>query len=170
MSNIRAKTTKSDIDILLNFVERSQGLRILSIDTNEIKIVQSVDHKIFTFSSLEIIEILHRNDSDSRAFLQVNFQNSNKVLLTETLVGFKPQQTLGLDMSKLPKVVTTPDLMSVYEAIEEALGSDQIDHETEILKKVYISIISGGEKVGFELVEERQWINRLLGSRLRASA
>lgn len=170
MSNVRAKTTKSDIDTLLNFVERSQGLRVIQSQVEEVKIVQAVDDKTFTFLAKDIIEILHRHDSDSRLFLQVNFQNSNKVLLTETLVGFKPQQTLGLDMSKLPKVVTTPDLFSVYEAIEEALGSDQIDHETEILKKVYLSIIDGGEKVGFDLKKERRWINRLLGSRLRASA
>lgn len=164
------KTTKSDLDSILNFVERSQGLRALAIESDEIKIIQAVDSKVFCFRTQDITEILHRQDSDSRVFLQLNFQNSNKVLLTETLVGFKPNQTLGLDMAKLPKVVTTPDLQSVYEAIEEAMGSDQIDHEIEILKKVYLAIIDGGEKVGFELKEERRWINRLLGSRLRASA
>ena len=66
----------------------------------------------------------------------MNFQNSYKVLLTDNLIGFKPQETLGLDMTRIPKVVTTPDLFSVYEAIEESLGSDTQDHEVEILKKV----------------------------------
>ncbi len=162
--------TKSDLDSILNFIEGSQGLRAVGEDSEELKIIQTVDGKIFSFKVKEISEILHRQDVDSKTFLQINFQNSNKVLITESLVGFKPNQTLGLDMAKLPKVVTTPDLVSVYEAIEDAMGSDQIDHEIEILKKVYLAIVEGGEKAGFDLKEERRWLNRLLGSRLRASA
>jgi hypothetical protein len=68
-------------------------------------------------------------------------------------------------------VVTTPDLVSVFEAIEESLGADNgADQETEILKKVYLAIVTGGEKVGFDLEVERQWLNRLLASKFRASA
>ena len=35
-------------------------------------------------------------------------------------MGFKPVEIVGLDMSRIPKVVTTPDLVSVFEAIEDA--------------------------------------------------
>lgn len=164
------KSNKSDLDSILNFIERSQGLRSVGTDDGELKIVQTVDEKVFSFKLSQVSEVLHRQDSESRLFLQVNFQNSNKILLTENLVGFKPNQTFGLDMTKLPKVVTTPDLISVYEAIEDAMGSEHIDHEIEILKKVYLSIIDGGEKVGFDLKTERFWLNRLMGSKLRASA
>jgi len=170
LGNMRLKATKTELDSILNFVERATGLSALVSDDGDLQIVQDIDSKIFAFSMEEVTEVLHRQDAESKAFLQINFKNSNKVLLTETLVGFKPSQTLGLDMTKLPKVVTTPDLVSVFDAIEDAMGSDQIDHEIEILKKVYLAIVSGGEKVGFDLKDERRWLNRLLGSRLRASA
>ena len=38
-------------------------------------------------------------------------------------------------MAKIPKVVTTPDLLSVFEAIEESVSSDTPEHEIESLKK-----------------------------------
>lgn len=167
---MRMKSTKEDLDSILHFIDCSQGLKSLGIESGQLKIIQSADDKVFAFKLEDISEILHRQDLESKLFLQINFRNSNKILLTENLVGFKPQSTLGLDMTKLPKVVTTPDLLSVYEAIEEAIGTDQIDHEIEILKKVYLSIIDGGERVGFELKKERLWLNRLMGSKLRASA
>ena len=92
-------------------------------------------------------------------------------MLTDALVGFKPENVFGLDMSKLPRVVTTPDLISVLEAIEEGLSGDlPQDHEIEILKRVYQSILSGAELAGFELEFERNWIGRLAPTRFRASA
>lgn len=78
------------------------------------------------------------------------------MLLTDSLIGFKPTETVGLDMSRLPKVVTTPDLKSVYDAIEDSLSADVIQSaEVEILKKVYLSILLGAENIGFNLSEER---------------
>jgi hypothetical protein len=140
-------------------------------DTGRVQLRQDLDGKLFTFSSQDVNEVLHRADSEGKAFLQVNFKNGSKILLTETLIGFKPIETLGLDMSRIPKVVTTPDLVSVYEAIEESMGADNgNDTEVEILKKVYLAIITGGEKVGFDLTTERKWLNRLLASKLKASA
>lgn len=134
-------------------------------------ITQSVDAKVFSFQPNEVVEVLQRADSDGKAFLQVNFKSNLKVLLTENLVGFKPAEIIGLDMSRIPKVVTTPDLKSVFEAVEESLGAEAgLDHEAEILKRVYQAILTGAEKVGFELVSERVWFNRLAASRLQASA
>ena len=135
MSNMRLRSTKEDLDSILNFVDRALGLSARVGDGGDIIVRQDVDSKLFKFSVYNVIEILNRFDGEANPFLQLNFKSSQKVLLTDSLVGFKPHQTLGLDMNKLPKVVTTPDLVSVFEAIEEALGSDQIDHEIEILKK-----------------------------------
>ncbi|WP_413575618.1 hypothetical protein ACLVWU_14820 [Bdellovibrio sp. HCB290] len=171
MSNSKSKSTHAELDHILNFVDSSKGLRAKMNDTGRVQLRQDLDGKLFTFSSQDINEVLHRADSEGKAFLQVNFKNGAKILLTETLIGFKPIETLGLDMSRIPKVVTTPDLVSVYEAIEESLGADNgNDTETEILKKVYLAIISGGEKVGFDLAAERKWLNRLLASKFKASA
>ena len=91
-------------------------------------------------------------------------------MLTDNLVGFKPSETWGLDMSRIPKVVTTPDLHSVLDAIEDSLGSDQAESEVEILKKVYYSILTGAEKIGFELPFERRCLERLMATKMRASA
>ncbi len=171
MSNSKSKSTHAELDHILNFVDSSKGLRAKMNETGRVQLRQDLDGKLFTFSSQDVNEVLHRADSEGKAFLQVNFKNGAKILLTETLIGFKPIETLGLDMARIPKVVTTPDLVSVYEAIEESLGADNgNDTEVEILKKVYLAIISGGEKVGFDLAAERKWLNRLLASKFKASA
>ncbi|KYG67411.1 hypothetical protein AZI86_10505 [Bdellovibrio bacteriovorus] len=171
MLSTKSKSTHAELDHILNFVDGSKGLRAKINESGRVQIRQDLDGKLFSFNSTDVSEVLHRADSEGKPFIQVNFKNSTKVLLTETLVGFKPCETLGLDMARIPKVVTTPDLVSVFEAIEESLGADGgADQETEILKKVYLAIVTGGEKVGFDLEVERQWLNRLLASKLRASA
>jgi hypothetical protein len=171
LSNSKLKSTSTELDHILNFVDSSKGLRAKLNESGKVHIQQDLDAKVFCFSSAEILEVLHRTDSEGKAFIQLNFKSGNKVLLTDTLVGFKPTETLGLDMSRIPKVVTTPDLVSVFEAIEESLGADTgQDNEVEILKKVYQAILSGGEKVGFELNFERKWFNRLVSSKIRATA
>lgn len=160
----------AELDDILNYVDGSKGLSAQVSETGRVHVNQDIDNKVFSFYAYELGEILHRADTEGKPFLQLNFKNGNKVLLTETLVGFKPVETFGLDMNRLPKVVTTPDLLSVYEAIEEALGSDSVDHEVEILKKVYQAILLGAEKIGFDLPFERKWLNRLIATKIRASA
>lgn len=167
----KTKSTHAELDHILNFVDASKGLRAKISESGRVQISQDLDGKVFSFLTQDLSEILHRADSEGKPFIQVNFKNGAKVLLTESLVGFKPLETLGLDMGRIPKVVTTPDLVSVFDAIQESMGADNGgDQETEILKKVYMAIVSGGEKVGFDLSFERKWLNRLLASKFNASA
>ena len=167
----KSKSTVAELDHILNFVDSSKGLRAKINESGRVQIRQDLDGKLFSFSTQDVSEVLHRADSDGKPFLQVNFKNGLKVLLTETLIGFKPVETLGLDMTRIPKVVTTPDLVSVFEAIEESMGADNgLEQEVEILKKVYLAILTGAEKVGFDLSTERKWLNRLLASKFKASA
>lgn len=163
---------KSLLGDLVKFVDSTSGLSWENgREFDVIKIIQSVDGRIFSFCATDLSEVLERTDSDGKNFIQVNFRDGNKVLFTDTLVGFKPSQILGLDLTKIPKVVTTPDLMSVLEAIEDCLSSEIANaHELEILKKVYVSILNGGESVGFELATERNWLLRLPPSVYKASA
>lgn len=171
MANTKSKSTTTDLDNILNYVDSSKGLRAKVSESGGIEITQDIDGQGFTFHMQDIVEVLNRSDFEGKPFIQLNFKNNNKVLLTETLIGFKPTEILGLDMARLPKVVTTPDLKSVYEATEEALSSDSSsDHEVEVLKKVFLAILGGGEKVGFKLSKERFWANRLIASRTKASA
>lgn len=168
--SIKSKSTHAELDHILNFVDGSKGLRAKINESGRVQISQDADGKVFSFNAQDVNEVLHRADSDGKPFVQVNYKSGTKVLLTDTLIGFKPQEILGLDMTRIPKVVTTPDLVSVFDAIEESLGADNVDNEVEILKKVYMAIISGAESVGFDLAVERKWINRLIASRLRACA
>lgn len=171
MSNSKTRSTLPAVDHILNYVDSSKGLRARVTDNGKVSIAQDIDGKSMSFFASDVSEVLHRSDSDGKPFVQVNFKSGSKVLLTETLVGFKPFETMGLDMNRIPKVVTTPDLKSVLEAVEESLGSDSSqDHETEVLKKVFQAILLGAERVGIELPEERAWFNRLAASRLRAAA
>lgn len=159
------------LEEILAFVEQSAGLTSNVKESGEISIQQSIDGKLFRFNCEQLTEVLQRVDADGKQFIQVNFQSGNKVLFTDSLVGFKPRETLGLDMSKIPKVVTTPDLISVFEAIEESMSSDQApETEVEVLKKVFTAILQGGEAAGFDLAFERRWLARLVPSKFQASA
>lgn len=172
MSNSGAeKNPAIMLDEILRYVEGSSGLSSKLTAEGKIQVVQSVDKKIFGFDHDEVAEVLSRADGDGKPFLQVNFQSGSKVLLTDNLIGFKPSQIAGLDMGRIPKVVTTPDLVSVFEAIEETLGADVgNDSELEVLKKVFFAILGGGELAGFDLGDERKWISRLIASRVKVSA
>lgn len=159
------------LEEILEFVDHSTGLTSSVADTGKVSIQQSCDGKVFSFNSTQLSEVLRRTDGDGKAFIQINFSSGHKVLFTDTLVGFKPRETFGLDMAKIPRVVTTPDLVSVYEAIEDSLSSDlSPENEVEVLKKVYWAILHGGEMAGFDLNSEKEWLARLLSTRFRASA
>lgn len=156
---------------ILEYVESSGGLSSNVTDAGVISIYQAIDGKVFRFTDTQLSEVLQRFDSDGKPFIQVNFQSGSKVLFTDTLVGFKPRETVGLDMTKIPRVVTTPDLLSVFEAIEESMSSDNgPENEVEILKKVFQAILLGGETAGFDLGFERRWLASLTSSHLKASA
>jgi hypothetical protein len=166
-------SVKSDqlLDEVLSFIDNSTGLKSNVSDGGKVSIRQAADGKTFSFDYKIINGVLQRTDADGKKFIQINFHSGVKVLLTDTLVGFKPSEVTGLDMTKIPRVVTTPDLLSVFEAIEESLGSDSIpEQEIEILRRVFQAILQGGELAGFDLAPERSWIARLAPSRLKASA
>lgn len=168
-SSNKNKSTTTDLDSILNYVDSSRGLAARISEGGSVQIHQELDGKIFRFNSHDVSEILHRTDADGKPFIQLNFKRGHKVLFTDTLIGFKPVETLGLDVTRIPKVVTTPDLLSVFEAIEEAMGAEAGgENEVEILKKVYFSILAGAEQVGFDLAFERKWLNRLIASRASA--
>ncbi len=151
---------------ILDFVDKSSGLRAHVGENGKVSIFQRVDGKGLYFFVDNLFEVLHRTDSDGRLFIQVNFANGNKVLFTNALVGFKPSEIHGLDMAKIPRVVTTPDLVSVFVAIEEGLASEEVSgEELDVLRRVYAAIIHGGEMVGFDLQLERRWLNRLMLSK-----
>ncbi|MCB9072978.1 MAG: hypothetical protein H6623_05085 [Bdellovibrionaceae bacterium] len=158
MKRTKANTDcKNVVTEIKRFVDNSEGLQIVeSMLSDYIIIEQSLDQKRITINCFDLEEILYREDEAGKAFLQVNFGSGKKILITGTLIGFRPLGLFGLDMERLPKVVTTPDIQSVFEAIQEALHSTDEQEELDVLRKVYDSVICGGESVGFDLKEERK--------------
>jgi hypothetical protein len=153
-----------------DFVAKSAGLKSRVEDEARMHIKQNTDGKKIAFEIKDLEEVISRIDADGHVFLQVNFHNGKKILLTENLIGFKPVPSRGLDLSKLPKVVTTPDLLSVVEAIEDTISTppEQGD-ELDLLKRVFDSVLRGAEAVGFDIMPERLWLQSL-GRNTKASA
>lgn len=162
---------ESPIDQISQFAQCAIGLDVQLKKPGFIEIVQKTDGKALSISHDSIEEVLSRLDSEGEPFLQVNFLDGKKMLLTEKLVGFKPAVCIGLDMEKLPKVVTTPDLISVVEAIEETMHSEEpCTDEVKVLQRVFDSVLEGGEAIGFNLSSERAWLKRLAATKLKPSA
>lgn len=156
------KDSQDKLALIVDFVSTAQGLALNFCETNCIEVLQNIDGKAIKIREDDLDHVFKRRDASGQTFIQVNFTNGEKVLLTETLVGFKPQERFGLDMSRLPKVVTTSDIVSVFEAIQEALQDEVFNHEEiDTLKKVFESVVGGGEKIGFDLRTERNWLARL---------
>lgn len=164
-------TTVNPHSLIAEYITRTSGLELRGAEAGELVIFQRIDSKTIRFPVQTIEEVLERIDADGKNFLQVNFLDGRKILLTEKLVGFKPVQMKGLDLKKLPKVVTTPDLVSVVEALEESLSAnDPRDDEVEVLRRVFEAVLAGALAVGFEVEAEKSWANSFHNFRRRPSA
>ncbi|MGE0764395.1 MAG: hypothetical protein AB7N80_14025 [Bdellovibrionales bacterium] len=154
---------------IADFVAQSAGLKSWCLN-DRIEILQKTDGKRLAFHDTDVDEVIPRLDSDGQPFLQINFNSGKKILLTDNFIGFKPAQCVGLDMDRLPKVVTTPDLISVVEAIEESMTTQITNEEVDVLRRVFDSVLKGGESIGFDLTSERMWLQRITKSTGKASA
>jgi hypothetical protein len=163
-------TQEELLAIIEDYISVSQGLSSKRGADGQFTITQKGDSRSLTLKADELADVLTRKDAEGRTFVQVNFTTGRKILLTEQLVGFKPLAINEIDISKLPKVVTTLDLLSVFEAIEESISNAAPTDETEILKRVFQSILAGAEQAGFDLSNEKVWLKRLPSFTSKASA
>lgn len=164
--------TTDNVNTIINFIETAQFKNYV-FDESHIILVQSEDQKRIKFNFNDIEKVLERVDYDGSLFLQINFYNKTKILITKALVGFKPLEIVGFDSTKIPKVVTTVDLSSVKKAIEdlyEVEESYQTATEIDVLKKVYQSIMLGAEGVGFEIKAEKHWFGAFMLNQSAATA
>lgn len=157
---------------IISYVQGALGLDLRGPSgESRIKISQKTDGKVLSLVFDDVEEVISRVDTDGQGFLQVNFEDGLKILLTKELVGFKPATFPGLEMDKLPRVVTTPDLVSVIEAIEETMHSEDTHQvEVDVLRRVFSSVLKGGEAAGFDMASERAWIQRMTKVQVKASA
>lgn len=173
MNNSNAFGTGEQLlEQIFKYVDSTESLSFVECDlTDYFVIEQKIDQRKITVNKFDVEEVLSRTDEDGQEFLQVNFVSGKKILLTKKLVGFRPLTMFGLDMDKLPKVVTTPDIMNIFDAIQESLcHEDNSWEELEVLRKVYDSVVCGGESVGFDLNEERALFARIPTQVLPTSA
>lgn len=147
-------------EVIIQFVAQAHGLETKH-DQQHMEILQTADRKKLSFQFDHIEDVLVRDDAQEKPFLQLNFTTGDKILITDELIGFKPIPFQGFDIHKLPKVVTTSDLISVYEAAEEALSTGRVE-EVDVLRQVFNSILMGGEVVGFDLKNEKSWFASLI--------
>ena len=156
-------TGEKKLEQIFKYVDGTESLSFIESNLSDYFIIeQKLDNRRITLNKFDVEDVLVRTDEDGQEFLQVNFVSGKKILLTQKLVGFRPLTMFGLDMDKLPKVVTTPDIMNIFDAIQESLcNDDSASDELEVLRKVYDSVVCGGESVGFNLDEERQLFSRI---------
>ena len=151
------------LDEIIKYIAGAKGLEFAESNLEDYLIIEQIsDGKKIRINKFDLEEVLPRVDDEGETFLQVNFYSGKKILITTNLVGFRPLSIFGLDMDKLPKVVTTPDIMNIFEAIQESLcHEDASTDELEVLRKVYDAVVSGGESVGFNLDRERQLFTQI---------
>jgi hypothetical protein len=164
MNSEKELVTQQDlISIIEDFVSKCSGLTLIERNNGDFAISQRGDAKKIKIKKTDLVDVLVRKDGEGKEFVQVNLASGRRMLLTDQLVGFKPFNSADLESAKLPKVVTTLDLLSVFEAIEESVSSHtSVGHEdSETLKRVFNAILLGGEDIGFDLSTERSWLKRL---------
>lgn len=160
------------LEQIFKYVDGSESLNCVECDLADYFVIeQKMDKRRITLNKFDVEEVLSRTDDDGQEFLQINFVSGKKILITKKLIGFRPLTMFGLDMEKLPKVVTTPDIMNIFDAIQESLCHDENSgEELEVLRKVYDSVVCGGESVGFDLNEERALFSRIPTQIMKTSA
>ena len=157
------EVNSSQVQIIVDFVSQCKGLGFLESGGEELVICQSADFKYLTLKTRMIDEVIRRMDNKKEVFLQINFLNGKKVILTDSLVGFEPFSCSDLDMNKLPKVVTTPDLLNFIEVLEESIFDTKVSPEDiKDVKQYFDSLLLGAENIGFNLICEKIWMLKLL--------
>jgi len=152
------KKEKTTIEQIADFIETESTLTLESMTNSGLKLTQNVDGKSLEILTSGVDEVLIREDSTGKPFLQVNFIEGTKILITKSLVGFKPALFEGVDPDRIPNVVTTPDLLSIVEALSD-FDFEEDYEEYRALRRMYYSILHGAEAVGFEIENERLWIS-----------
>lgn len=143
---------------IVSYIQQASGLTVQIQDSGKLLVTQKIDCKRLPLCPTQIDEILSRSDHRGSPFLQINFIDGKKILVTENLIGFKPICKSQYDLTKLPKVVTTRDLVSIFEVIEDTWENDRGSQEIDLLKRVFESVILGAEDVGFNLDHEKRWL------------
>jgi len=160
------KTEEQKANTIKTFLApENRPLMFIRDKSNVIQITQETDNKSISFLLSDVSDVLKRFDAHHEEFLQINFKTGKKMLLTAKFIGFAPAACNGLDINKLPKVVTTYDLLSVIEALESSLyDKDSYQEQLCEVKLFFEAIACGAESIGFNLTGERLWVEKLISN------
>ena len=160
---------KEDARTLIeDFILKSDQLALLKEENSKtFTILQMSDKKKLSFQEKDVDRVLERKRDNQDDFLQINFKNGKKILLTKDYIGFAPAKSLHVDFTRFPKVVTTADLFSMIESIENTLyNSADCKESLAEVHNFFEVIASGAESVGFDVSSERVWIEKLISNKL----
>ena len=164
MKKLSTQPNAQHINDVLNYLEGQSQFHYTFVE-EVLELTQKEDSKKIVIDFSHVDKVLDRQDVDGSRFLQVNFKQGTKILVTKALIGFKPLDLVGFDLARIPRVVTTIDLVSVAKAIEDLFDNDEnadSKSELEVLKKVYQSILFGAETIGFKMQAEKKWLTSIL--------
>ncbi|MBC7741164.1 MAG: hypothetical protein H7061_03140 [Bdellovibrionaceae bacterium] len=164
MKKLSTQPNAQIINDVLNYLE-SQSQFHYTFTEEVLELTQKEDSKQIVIDFAQVEKVLDRQDVDGSRFLQVNFKQGTKILVTKALIGFKPLDLVGFDLARIPRVVTTIDLVSVAKAIEDLFDTEEnadSKSEVEVLKKVYQSILFGAVNIGFKMQAEKKWLTSIL--------
>lgn len=164
--------SENHLQTIEDFIRKNKSFNcVFDSEVGTLKLYQKKDKKAISINRKDIEAVVERKDIQEEPFLQINFKNQKRILLTRKLIGFAPAACKGLDMNKLPRVVTTPDLLSVIEALESALcEEDSYEENFKELKLFFEAISCGAESVGFNVTAERLWVDKLISNYLISSS
>ncbi|MBE8162641.1 MAG: hypothetical protein HAW63_01470 [Bdellovibrionaceae bacterium] len=135
---------------LLSFINKASGLQIKK-STNDYIIIEQLEDKSFLKIFFHHIDyISFSKDARKESYIQLNFINNTKCILTSDLIGFSPVKSLLLNKNSLPEVVSSIDLLNILEAFEASLRNSGNSEDFLFLNQVYNAVLNGGKKVGME--------------------
>lgn len=135
---------------LLNFIKKASGLKIKQQDKYFIIIEQLEDKSCLKVFFHNISYISFAKDDTGGQYIQIDFLNKTKCILTDSLIGFSPVKSLLLNKNALPEVVSSIDLLNIIEAFEANLRNSGEAEEFLFLNQVYHAVLNGGKQIGIE--------------------
>lgn len=153
------------VKTLILACQMSNNLEIACLSENGFAIMQKSDQRKISFylKDLESLLIL-KNEEGLTGNFQINFFGKQKVLLTKNFIGFSPIfPTKGEELKKLmPPVVTTEDLKNLKNSLSVQMQSIKKKDFSQLFSLVacYMSVLKGGEAMGFDLKDFRHWVER----------
>ena len=153
--------------LIIQAIRRSKGLKLEEYSKESFVIRQLSDGKSYELFMHDVLDSMIVRSTDGVITTQVNLREGRKILLTDQWIGFAPHLYQAVLSDFMSRVVTTQDLVNLISAIKLKLKGSTIrdEHETHLLSSLFLSILKGGQKVGFDLSKEKESFKKIIEDR-----